>query len=699
MANLSFQYPAWFLILCVLLGLGYALLLYFRDTTFQERAPRLSLLLGIMRWLTVTILSALLLSPLLKSIITDTKKPVIVLAQDQSESIGATLQGPALEQYKQDWQSLRTSLEENYEVHELALGDDVREGVDFSFQDKVSNLSQAMQSIYDMYGTQNLGAVVIASDGIYNEGSNPAYSGAQLTAPVYTIALGDTVPKKDLLIKRVFNNKIAYLGDKFTVQIDVSATNCAGATSVLTVGKVSGDQTRILQSIPVNITSNDFFATKEVVIEADQAGVAQYVVRLANIPGEASTVNNKKELFIDVLDARQKILFLANSPNPDLSALRQTLESNKNYQVFLSYITDPGLDVSKYDFVVLHNLPSVSNDISGILKTMNEKRIPRLFIAGLQTGFTSLSKEQGLVNIQNVSQQTDDVQGKVSPQFAAFALDSRVSEELPKFNPVTSAFGSFGATAQAQVILWKRIGMVDTDQPLLAVGETNGVKTGIFVGEGLWKWRLFDFLQHNNHEIFDDLIGKTVQYLSLKADKRKFRINLDKSIFDENEAVTFGAELYNDNYELTNEPDINIVVRNKDGKDFNYNFNKLGKAYTLNAGILPTGNYTFKANTNFNGQALSFEGKFSVRPIELELFETTANHAVLRQLSSQYGGETVFSNQISSIGEKIKANQTVKPVIYQTTKTNPLINLKWIFALLAGLLAAEWFLRRYYGAY
>ena len=212
MSNLTFQYPAWFLLLCVLLGLAYAALLYFRDTTFQERAPHLSLLLGIMRWLTVTILSALLLSPLLKSIITDTKKPVIVLAQDQSESIGATLQGPALEQYKQDWQSLRTSLEENYEVHELALGDDVREGVDFSFQDKVSNLSQAMQSIYDMYGTQNLGAVVIASDGIYNEGSNPAYSGAQLTAPVYTIAMGDTVPKKDLLIKRVFNNKIAYLG-------------------------------------------------------------------------------------------------------------------------------------------------------------------------------------------------------------------------------------------------------------------------------------------------------------------------------------------------------------------------------------------------------------------------------------------------------------------------------------------------------
>jgi hypothetical protein len=72
---------------------------------------------------------------------------------------------------------------------------------------------------------------------------------------------------------------------------------------------------------------------------------------------------------------------------------------------------------------------------------------------------------------------------------------------------------------------------------------------------------------------------------------------------------------------------------------------------------------------------------------------------VLRGLSARFGGETVFPAQLASIAEKIRANQTVKPVIYQTTSTNPLINLKWIFALLALLLSAEWFMRRYFGAY
>lgn len=699
MLELTFQYPAWFLIFCVLLGAGYAALLYYRDNTFREQPRTVTIIMAALRFLAVTLLAILLLSPLLKSLLVETKKPVVVLAQDVSESVAVDLNGTALDTYKQQWQALKDGLSADYEVHELAFGDEVREKNDFQFGDKVTNMSELLRGIYDLYGGQNLGAVVIASDGVYNEGSNPAYTDVPLSAPVYTVALGDTTPKKDLLVKRVFHNKIAYLGDKFTVQVDVAASNCAGQQTVLSVGKVVDGQTRNLQNIPVSISGNDFFVTKEIQLEADQPGVVEYIFSVTGLQGEATSSNNKKEIFMDILDARQKILLLANSPHPDLSALRSTLDENKNYAVSLAYISDPGLDAGKYDFVILHNLPSSGNDISGVLKTLNDKRIPRLFIAGMQTGYSALSKAQGLISMQSDGKQSDDVQAVVNSKFAAFSMDEKLVENLPQFNPITSAFGNFAATPQAQVLLNKRIGKIDTNQPLLALGETNGIKTGIFMGEGLWRWRLFDFLQHQNHELFNELIGKTVQYLSVKEDKRKFRINQDKNIFKENEPVVFGAELYNANYELTNEPDVSISIKNRDGKEFTFTFNKLGKAYSLSAGILPVGAYTYKASTTFNGEALTYEGKFSVQAIQLELFETTANHSVLRGLSARFGGETVFPAQLASIGEKIRTNQTVKPVIYQTTSTNPLINLKWIFALLALLLSAEWFMRRYFGAY
>ncbi len=699
MPQVTFQYPAWFLLLCALLGLGYALLLYYRENAFREQAPQLHRILGVVRWVVVTVIAALLLSPLLRRTQTQTQKPVVVLAQDQSESVGAELQGAALAQYKADWERLREALSDDYEVHEFAFGDEVREGVTFAFTDKVSNLSRLMQEVYDRFGAQNLGAIVMATDGIYNQGSSPLYAGVPIAAPVFTVALGDTTLRKDLLIRRVFYNKIAYLGDRFMVQVDAAAVNCAGAQTTLTVSRVEGDQTRTLQTIPLSIDQNDFFTTREILLDADKTGVQHFRFTLAKVAGERSVVNNTRDIFIDVLDARQNILLLANSPHPDLSAIRQTLEANRNYEVTVAYAGEPGTDVSKFDFVVLHNLPSAVQDISGILNTLDQKRIPRLFVAGMQTSYAALSRAQRLVSAQSTGQQTDDVQAKVSPQFAAFTLSPELAAELPKFSPLTSAFGQFSALPQAQVALYKRIGRIDTDQPLLVVGEIDGIRCGVLLGEGLWKWRLFDYMQHNNHQIFDEIVSKTVLYLSQKEDKRKFRVSLDQNIFNENEPVYFSAELYNDNYELVNTPDVALSVRNAEGKEFLYTFNKKGNAYALNAGILPVGNYTFRATTSLNNRALSYDGRFSVQPIQLEYFATTANHSLLRQLSAQYGGEMVYPDDLLAIADKIKQAPTIKPVIYQSTQTTPLIHFKWVFFLLVLLLTLEWFLRRYFGAY
>ncbi|MFM8489766.1 MAG: hypothetical protein ACKOCH_25805, partial [Bacteroidota bacterium] len=166
MLELTFQYPAWFLIFCVLLGAGCAALLYYRDNTFREQPRMVPVIMAILRFLAVTLLAILLLSPLLKSLLVETKKPVVVLAQDVSESVATDLNGAALEAYKQQWQALKEGLSTDYEVHELAFGDEVREQSDFQFGDKVTNISELLRGIYDLYGGQNLGAVVVASDGV-----------------------------------------------------------------------------------------------------------------------------------------------------------------------------------------------------------------------------------------------------------------------------------------------------------------------------------------------------------------------------------------------------------------------------------------------------------------------------------------------------------------------------------------------------
>ena len=656
----------------------------------------LNKILGALRWLTATIIAVLLLSPVLKSSVTEIKKPVVVLAQDVSESIAVAVKDTP--QYKSQFEALKTALGDKYEVKSYSFGEKVREGIDFQFKDKLTNTSDLVKNVYDLYSNQNLGALVIATDGIYNEGSNPLYAAAKLNAPVYTIALGDTTPKRDLVVKRVFHNNIAYLGDKFNIQIDVAADNCAGANTSLTVARLDATgNPSVVSTTPISINKNDFFTTKEVTLDASQAGVMRFRVAVTSVSGEATTVNNVKEIFIEVLDARTKILILANAPHPDLAAINEGIVLNKNYTVSVGYVNDLKVNVADYDFVILHQVPSVTNGGDAALTILNGKKTPRLYIVGAQSDCRKLTTMQNMMTLSSDGKNMNDVQATLNDGFNLFTLDNTFNQ-FPNFNPIQSPFGEYKEAGGGQVLFYQKIGKVDTKFPLIMLGESNGIRTGIITAEGLWKWRLFDFAQHQNHELFDGLMSKIITYLSVKEDKRKFRAASDKNMYRENEPVQFSAELYNNSYELINDADVRVILTNSEGKQFPYTMNKEGRAYALNAGILPVGNYQYKAMTSVGGQQLEAGGAFSVQPIQLELYETTADHAVLRALANQFGGSMVYPKDMASIADSIKA-RTLKPIMYTTNKTESVMNLKWIFGLLILLLATEWFLRRYFGGY
>jgi hypothetical protein len=694
-STLLFSYPKWFLVLCALAGLVYALALYYRDRSFGEQSARLNQGLGVLRFTTVTIICILLLSPVIKRTVTQTEQPIVVLAQDNSASVGSEMTEEERAQYQRDMQDLQEQLSEKYTLKTYSFGTDVREGIDHSYTDQATNIASFMQEMYDLYSNQNLGTIIWASDGIYNQGSNPLYLGNQLNAPVFSVALGDTIPKKDLVLKKVYNNQITYLGDRFSIQIDVAAINCGASATRLVVSKGG----RRLQEQTISIDNNDFFTTVEMTLEARTSGVQKYTVSLSSVEGEATTANNSKNFYIDVLDARQKILLLAESPHPDLAAMRRTINNNKNYEVDLQYADDLKVAIADYDFVVLHQLPSTRNNIAEVMTAIRNKKTPHLFVVGTQTNLPNFNQSQGLLTIAGRGAQTNDAQPTLQPNFNVFTLDESVKDLVAQLPPITVPFGDFKPKAAASILLTQRIGSINTDYPLFLLGEEQGIKKGIVAGEGIWKWRIYDYVQHQSHDLFDELLGKIVQYLSTKEDKRRFRAFASNTLYTENENISIDAELYNSNYERVNDPEASLTITNEEGEQFSYNFNKTESSYTLNAGRLPEGNYRYEARTNYNGETLKSGGAFGVQSIQLEVFETTANHQLLHLLSGKNGGAVVGPTQLLELPQLIDAKGFAKPVLYDTIKTRSLIHLKWIFFLLLALLSLEWFLRRYFGSY
>lgn len=699
MKGITFEYPSWYLLLCVLVGLVYALVLYYRNTHFKEQAPWFSFLLGTFRFLSVGILASLLLSPILRSMQTRSEKPIVVIAQDGSESIQAAWSASDSSQYVQEMQTLQQQLSENYKVVSYTFGDQLKDTLDFSFQDKRTNIAAVLQETYDLYSNQNLGALILASDGIYNEGSNPLYSNSKLNAPIYTIGLGDTTRHKDVIVKRVFHNKIAYLGDKFSIQVDLSAQNASGEQLPLRIAKIQNGKAQLITQEAINIDRNDFFTTKEFVLDANQAGVNRYRISIGNAQGEQSTFNNSKDIYVDILEARKKVLVLAHAPHPDLSAIKQSLSTGLNNEVAIAYAKDFTENIRDYDMLILHQLPSATFPVAKLLEEIEQQKVPTWFIVGEASNFAELNRQQNLVNLAIKKKNTNAVEPKIAKAFNLFTISDDIRQAVQTFPPLVAPFGDFKEGSNASVLFYQRIGRIDTEYPLLSLGEQAGRRTAILNGTGIWKWRLFDFLDKSNHERFDELVSQISQYLSVKNDKRKFRASIAKNIFDENEPIIFDAELYNDNYELINEPSVKMSIRDANGKEYTYTFNAVGSTYRLNAGILPVGSYNFTAQVNTGTDNLNYTGQFSVQAVQIERYETTANHDLLRLISESFGGEFIPNNQIASISGKLAERGTVKPVLYQTLHTRSVINLKWIFFLVLALLSVEWFLRRYFGSY
>ena len=650
-----------------------------------------------LRFLSSFLIAILLLSPFIKKITEDIKKPIVVYAQDASSSM---LQGEDLdlETYFSNRDNMLNDLSEDYDIVKLKLGEQVAISEVDSFQDKSTNISALIDFVNDQYGDQNLGALILASDGIYNEGSNPIYRESIRNAPIFSVAFGDSTAKKDVLIKNIFNNKIAYLGDQFPIQVDIESKGFTGLNVKVDFYEVKEGNSVKLDSKTVNINRDKYFTTVEFNTEANQVGTVKYQIRLSNLSGEFSQSNNTKSFYVDIIDSRQKFLLLAHAAHPDISTLKNIIEGNKNYQLDIKYASEVVPNLKEYDLVIFHNLPSDKFPIQSVLRDIKESKTSSLFFVGSNTSIARFNSAQSVLSINAQTSALNQSQAIFDDNFNSFNIDDKHLNIIESMPPLTSQFGEHKLSASAKSIFNQRIKDIDTDESLISVQDQTNIKTGVVAAEGIWKWRMMHFQQFQDYNAIDGFFTRLFQFLSTKEDKRRFRTNLSQNVFKETEPIFIDAQLYNDNFELINEPEVLANIR-QGNTNFDFTFSRKNNYYFLDAGRLAPGNYRYEASTNLNGEELSSKGNFTVQDVELEQFDLTANHGLLYQLAEKSGGSVVYPKEVLTISDEIKSRASIKPVIYYSNSTEKLLDQKWIFFVIALLLTLEWFIRRFLGAY
>jgi hypothetical protein len=677
----------WWILVCLLAGLLYAGLLYSRTPTLWSRTTNWGLFA--LRFVLASLVCLLLLEPFLKQLTRHVEEPVYLVAIDNSLSVpeGGGVTEALL---KETIGRLQQELGDKGRIELRTLEGTIPQTDSLRFDSQTTNLSNLLSGVRSDYENRNLAGVVLLSDGIYNQGISPAF--VPYPFPVYSLGLGDTLPKTDVNLKNLYYNKVAYQGNQFRVRAEITQNGYENQPLTLTVRRGN----RVLQQKSLRFAQGASLLEEEIVLDADEAGLQHYVFEVNGASNEYTQKNNTRHAYIEVIEGREKILIVANSPHPDITAFRRAIEKNKNYQSFL-YI--PGISEyqeENYDLVILHGLPGGRNipQMDQILKNARA----RWYIVSNQTDLRAFNQQQELVQIQSLQREFDEVFPILNGNFDLFTYSGDYRRNIAAYPPVQVPFGRIQTAGWGRMLLQQRIGRVDTDKPLLVIGVQEEKKTAVMLGEGMWQWRLQEFAATEDFKAFDELVLKTVQLLSARDDRRRFKVYpLEEEVLD-TEGVTFETEVYNQAYERIWGQPVNLLITDESGKQFRYSYQNTRNNPRYTVQNLPAGVYQYRASTELNGETHTATGRFSVQNLQLESLELTANHNLLRTISEKTGGRYYHYQQEENLIQELKELEA-KNVITADEAYESVLNLEWLLVLILLLISAEWFVRKYNGGY
>lgn len=693
------QQGGWFWLLALALAAAFALTGYFYKQQSHENQQQRLVLAGL-RFLSIFLLVLLLGGFYLKTDKKVVEKPQIALVFDNSQSVlHQTDSSKLAQQFKNMAELLESKLSEKADFRLYNFGEDLRDSLSFDFREAATDYSRLFDQLGNRLGGQSLAAVVLVSDGIQNRGGDALKSAELLGAPVYTIALGDTTITRDLRIKALRANQLVYIESDFSLQVDVEATRLAGQEVALELERFDKDRFISLGSEKITLRGDKSFSTLSFNVAAGKPGLNRYRVT-ARTQGEDPKLltNNQREIYVEVVDSRTRILLLANGPHPDLGVLNRALNSNPRYELALAYVSQNPQTASKPDMVIIHQLPSLAANSAAWMAQLRKWEIPAWYILGSQTHLFAFNQQQSLLQISSRSGGTNKVQAVVASDFSLFAPDPSWNNALANLPPLDAPFGEYKLGGQAQALLEQRLGSLSTGLPLLAY-TTASPRLAVLSAEGLWRWALASAESGEQNNIWlEELIRKTVQFISVTADKSPFKVRSSKKLYEEQEEIIFDAELFNAANEAVNEPEVRLQVKSNVGQQYRFVMGRGRQHYYLNAGALPPGDYAYVAEVQLGDKKYEAKGNLAVAALNLEKLITVANHALLAQMAARTSGKSFSLDEGESVVKALETQEGMVSQSYFEQRLQSLIDLEWLMMMLLVLLGAEWLLRRYWGS-
>lgn len=668
-----------YIVLSGILALFIALFQY----KYKSRSKAtLNNVFAFLRFLTIFSLLLLIVNPKLEQIQTYVEKPTLILAVDDSKSIKHLNQDNNV---KDLYESLfnNDGLKNKFNISSFAVGNQIRTLDSLNFGALQTNIASSLDQLKNIYkGT--VAPTVLISDGNQTYGNSYEFMGVKYGQPIYPIIAGDTTEYVDLRIQQLNVNRYAYLKNKFPIEI---ITRYNGGAIVNTKLEIKSGNT-IIHSQPIAFSSTDNSRILTLTLPANVVGTNVYQARLLPIENEKNVINNIKNFAIEVIDQQTKIAIVSDMLHPDLGAFKKSIERNEQRS---ADIIRPDEAIGKINDFQLFILYQPNNKFKILIDQLKTENKNTFIISGTKTDLNFLA-DTYKIN-QEATGQTEDYQTKLNPNYTPFFVDDIDFESFP---PLRSNFGTVQRSDSYQTILFKRLGDVVLDEPLLVTYENASERHAVLFGEDIWRWRAQSFLDRQSFNDFDNFMNKLVQYLA--SNKQRKRLNVDyESFYDGNNGIILKAQFFDKNYAFDTRESLSIsLTDNSTGGKKTFPLVLKNNNYQVDLSGLPASKYDFTVSTS--NEKMSQSGNFEILEYDVEKQFLNADVTKLEQLATNSQGKSYFiSDGSEQLIKQLLEDERFLPIQKSNKNIIPLIDWKWLLLLIVLSLSAEWFLRKYNG--
>lgn len=669
------------LLYIVIAGLTALLLALFQYLYKSEKNIR-NKFFAVLRFITIFSVLLLIINPKLEQTRLYTKKPDLAVAVDNSESIAHLNQNENVAQLINTLKS-NPDLNNNFNIEYYAFGKNLVSLDTLNFEEKQTNITSVFTTLSQI-NNESTGPTLLITDGNQTYGRDYEFTSQQYKQPIFPVILGDTIIYSDLRIQQLNVNKYAYLKNKFPVELIVIYNGVAPVTSQLVIR--SGSFTVYKEYLNFSKAQNSHIIN--FTLPANTVGVTSYNATIIALDDEKNTINNSKPFAVEVIDQKTNVAIVSDIIHPDLGTLKNAIESNEQRSVS---ILKPNEYLENQDNFQLAILYQPNSKFRTVFDALEKSGGNKFIITGTQTQWTYLNTVQSDYSLE-ITSQTESYQADINPNYSTFIVDDL---DFNSFPPLESEFGTVSFKTPIETILFKTANNIILDDPLLVTFEDSGRREAVLFGENIWKWRAQSYLNTKSFQLFDNFIGKLVQYLALDQKRNRLSLNYE-SFYGGNRDIIILAQFFNRNYEFDDKATINIVLKDTETDiTTQLPFVLKKNSYEVDLSGLSPSEYDFTVTAN--NREVTQSGRFKILDYNVEQQFLNANVTKLQHLATNSGGSSYFiANTESLINNLI--NDSRFAIIQKSSKNVvPLIDFKYLLALIALSLAMEWFLRKYNG--